>query len=399
LRPFWPFVSRHHSNRTEQATPQPKPYMTNPTRPHEIAFVITELEVGGAERCLTNLVLRIDKKRFHPTVFVLAPTPARRDLIDQLNEAGIATHFFGATTIAQSWSVLKSLAKRLQHLAPDLVQTFMFHANVLGSRAARRARVPHIVHGMRVADPSKWRKRIEKVCARDVDRVVCVSASVADYLQHAGYDPEQLTVIPNGIDIRQYATGTSRHSLTLPIDFNRRKMVVVSRLHEQKGINWLLKVLPDVFEQFLDADLLLVGTGPAEAHLKSICQQLGLTSRVHFLGWRGDVPDILQASDLFLLPSRWEGMSNALLEAMASGLPVVSTRAEGSLELLGPLADQQSVAYGDSDALLNRISNILRSPQQAKELGDLNRRRSELFSLDRMVSSYENLYAEILAGR
>ena len=368
-------------------------------RPHRIAFIITELEVGGAERCLTNLVLRMDKNRFQPSVYSLAPPPSpdRSALVDQLRTAAIDTQFLGARSIAQAWSTLRTLQNRLRAQAPDLVQTFLFHANVLGSRAAKAARVPRIVHGVRVADPAHWRQMVERYCARDVDRVVCVSQSVATFLHSkAGYPFNRLIVIPNGIDGSLYANRAVVQPDQLPVANDQRIIVVVARLHAQKGIEWLIKSMPHVFATFPDVQLWIVGSGPDSSQLVTLCQQLRLASRVHFLGWRNDVADILAASDLFLLPSRWEGMPNALLEAMASGLPVVATRAEGTAELLGPLGDEQLVDFGEGEQLIASITSKLRAPQQAKDLGKKNRRQAATFSLDRMVRAYEDLYEEIL---
>ena len=119
----------------------------------------------------------------------------------------------------------------------------------------------------------------------------------------------------------------------------------VGRLEKQKGVNWLIESAPLWLAELPDCHLLLVGDGPMRATLESAAAASGLGERIHFAGWRADVPEILAASDLLVLPSAWEGMPNVVLEAMASRRPVVATDVEGVRELLGPGADLQTVPY------------------------------------------------------
>jgi L-malate glycosyltransferase len=126
-----------------------------------------------------------------------------------------------------------------------------------------------------------------------------------------------------------------------------------------------------------------------------LAARLGIAHRVRFLGFRDDVSDLLAAADLLVLPSRWEGMPNVVLEAMVSGLPVVATRAAGVMELLGPLADQQTIPLGDGQALTDAIVRIAEQPGLASKLGQANRQRAaDQFSLDRMIQAYAELYQQ-----
>ena len=142
-----------------------------------------------------------------------------------------------------------------------------------------------------------------------------------------------------------------------------------------------------------DCDLLLVGDGPERTKLQQDVVRLGISDRVHFAGWQADVPPILAAAELLVLPSNWEGMPNVVLEAMAAGKPVLATRAEGVVELLGPGADEQTIPIGDKRALVARARSLLANPSRANELGAQNRSRAEAeFSLDRMIARFEDLY-------
>jgi starch synthase (maltosyl-transferring) len=133
--------------------------------------------------------------------------------------------------------------------------------------------------------------------------------------------------------------------------------------------------------------------------LKAICERSEIADRVHFVGWRPDVPEILAASDLLVLPSVWEGMPNIVLEAMASRRPVVATDVEGVRELLGPAGEEQIVPYGDSQALADKIVKLMYNRELAAEIGGQNRRRAEEnFAISRMVTAYENLWESLATG-
>ena len=121
-------------------------------------------------------------------------------------------------------------------------------------------------------------------------------------------------------------------------------------------MQWLIETAPAWLERLPNCDLLVVGEGPLRRPLEATCQAKGIAGRVHFAGWRTDVPEILAATDLLVLPSAWEGMPNVVLEAMASRRPVVASDVEGVRELLGAAAPQQTVRYGDAQDLIGQSS-------------------------------------------
>jgi glycosyltransferase involved in cell wall biosynthesis len=371
-----------------------------PTAPHRVAFVITELEVGGAERCLTNLVLGLDRRRFDPIVYSLWPRPApeQSELVNQLEAAGVPVQFVGLRFPRQLHLGSRKLTRLLAAQRPDLLQTFLFHANVLGAFSGWRMKVPRIVQGMRVADCTAWRMMLERMTARFVDRIVCVSHSVETVARDTVRLPaKKLCVIPNGIDLGHFPAPHSIDFGEFGIPTGKRIMTAIGRLHAQKGLDWLLNSISPVLAEFADVDLVIVGRGPDEESLRGLAASQPLAGRVHFLGWRPDVPAILRGSTLLVLPSRWEGMPNVVLEAMASRLPVVATQVEGVSEILGSMADHQVVRFGDDPGLVMRIASILRDPRLAQQLGEQNRSRVEQeFGLPQMVTRYEQLYSELL---
>ncbi len=361
-----------------------------------IAFCITGLQIGGAERTLVELASRLDRQRFQAVVYSLGPRPAGNgpSLADELDRAGIETHHLGAKSVWALPATLRRLTDLLKDYQPDVLQTFLFHANVLGSWAARRAGVPRVVTGIRVAEPRAWHRWVARQTAHWADRHVCVSQSVADFtVQVTGLDPQSLLVIPNGVDVSRFAQAVPVDLSLLGVPAGRSAFACVGRLDAQKGIDWLLDLLPGVFAGRQTHDLLLVGAGPEEPALRAEAARLGIVDRVHFAGLRADIPAILAAIDALVLPSRWEGMPNVLLQAMATGKPVLATDVEGVAELLGPAGADQMVPRSDPQAFSGKLLALLGEPSLRAQLGGQNAHRiAEQFTIERMVTAYERLY-------
>ncbi|MBP85872.1 MAG: hypothetical protein CMJ64_04005 [Planctomycetaceae bacterium] len=362
-----------------------------------IAFVITELDVGGAERCLTRVVTGLDKQRFDPHVFSLWHRPAagKDSLVREIESAEIPVRFLNARSVSQVWRSRNALKREFQERRIDIVQNFLFRANVLGTSAARAAGVSRVLLGVRVADPSRRRTVLEKRAARQADRVVCVSDSVAEFAASRwACSSEKLAVIPNGVDLERYPAKQPVDLSSLGIPSGRRVLIAIGRLHRQKGFDWLLELAPDLLRELPQHDLVIVGDGKEQAALRKQVDDAQLTNRVHFVGHRLDVPELLAASDALLLPSRWEGMPNVLLEAMASKLPVVATRVEGAEQVLGDLATEQTVSFGAGSDFIEAVSRIV---LHREELGQKNRLRVESgLSVETMIRQYEELYESLL---
>ncbi len=375
--------------------------VANPIR---IGLCIPELEPGGAERCLVELATRLDRRQFDPVVYCLGPRPAGNpsSLADRLEQAGLPVVCFAARAARSAPRVLWQLERRLRADRIQLLQTFLFHANLLGAIAARRAGVQRVVSGIRVAEhASRWHLRLARWADSCVDRHVCVSQSVREFSATVGGLPaEKLLVIPNGVDVSRFATAVACPREQMQLGPGRRALLCVGRLEQQKGVDWLLSLLPTVLRQAPRHDLVVVGDGPQRGALERQAQASAeLAGRVHFLGYRDDVPALLAAADLLLLPSRWEGMPNVVLEAMAAGKPVVARAVEGVAELLGPQADSQVARCQGDDAQVfsEKLLALLNDPGLACELGVQNQRRArEQFSFEAMATAYALLYRSLL---
>jgi glycosyltransferase involved in cell wall biosynthesis len=363
--------------------------------------VITELEPGGAERCLVNLATRIDRARFDPVVYSIQPRPARGkdQLVLQLEAAGVPVRFAEIRSKWEAPLAIGRMKKLLGEQQPQIVQNFLFHANMLGTLAAQGIGVPHVLLGIRVADPRQTRAWIERRMAKGAAKIVCVSQSVADDCRKRGYPAEKLVVIPNGVDAERFMAAKPIDLTALGLPAGRKAIVFVGRMHVQKDLHELIAVSPELLTKLPEHDLVIVGEGPQRSALERLAGELSIESRVHFVGWRADVPEILAASEMLVLPSRWEGMPNVVLEAMAAGRPVVATTAEGVVELLGDQSVSQSVPVGNMPDFANRVLQFVQNPQFASELGAVNRERVlQEFSLQKMVWKYEQLFESFVSA-
>jgi glycosyltransferase involved in cell wall biosynthesis len=370
--------------------------------PLHVAFCITELNVGGAERCLVELATRLDRERFAPSVACLGPRPAGNAaaLATKLDAAGVPVHFFNARGPVSAPRVFWQLRRQWRVNRPDIVQTFLWHANALGTLAAWSAGVPRIVTGLRVAEPHRrWRRPLERLVGRLADRHVAVSEGVAKFArQRIGLQANKIVVIPNGVSMPDELVAPADLT-SLGVPPGRRAIAFVGRLDAQKGVEWLLEQAPQLFKRLPQHDLLIIGTGPLEHRLRSRAQRLAVTERLHFAGWRDDVPNILAAIDLLVLPSQWEGMANVVLEAMAAARPIVAFDVEGIAEALGDDASQQIAAREDRDGFIERLVEIAANFDLQASLGLANRDRvKRQFAVENMVARFERLYLELVAN-
>lgn len=366
--------------------------------PRKLAFCITELHWGGAERSLCELARRLDKSRFEVTVYSLQSRPENEEAscVPLLEAAEIPVRFLDMRGKASFFSGFFRLRRLLRENRPELLMSFLFHANFLGRLAARSLGIRHVVSGIRVAEQRqsggyRCHLALDRWTSRWVERYVCVSEAVAAFsVKTGGLPPEKIEVIPNGVSVfDSQAFGPKEN-----------RMIFVGRLDEQKGLDWFFETVPRWLPKLPDWELWIVGDGPLRKPLTDLWLSPHfdpVRKRVKLLGWQAKVPELLGGSRILVLPSRWEGMPNVVLQAMSAGLPVVAARAEGVLEVLGNLAAEQSFPFGDEAAMFELLSQLARNPEKAEELGRANLERvREHFSQDATVARYERLFLDIL---
>lgn len=292
----------------------------------------------------------------------------------------------------------------------DVVHTHSSKTGVLGRLAARLAGVPcivHTVHGFAFpAAKSRLQRQIfhamEWLGARCSHLVICLHEEDARICYEALSLPaERVAILPNGIDLNKFSPVsdgdicTLRDELGLPVD--RQLIIMVGRLWEQKDPGCLVEAYCQLWQRGDPADLILVGDGDLRQQLQQRVDAAGLQAHVHFLGWRTDTPDLLRASDIFVLPSRWEGMPLAILEAMGTGLPVVVSDIPGNRHLVEHKQQGLLFAMGDSAALADALSKLIVNPDLRASLGKNARQKvEEQHDIRGRVKRVEMLYENVL---
>ena len=363
-----------------------------------VNFLITELRTGGAERCLTELAIGLHDRGDDVSVMSLMPLPkgSRDELVGRLREASIpiaTTNAKGLLSLPQS---TRQVRQWLASDLPDCLQTFLFHANVIGSVAARRAGVITVVGGVRVAEPNRWRSLIERRAVRGMRGIVCVSESVRKFAS-ASLSPApsvRLMTIRNGIRVERFRDATPLDWGAFGLAPEGRVILFLGRLHHQKGLDLLLDVAPSLLRLHPNWRLAIVGEGPLEKNVRKTIATLP-EGQACLLPWQSDVARLYAAADVIISPSRYEGLPNVVLESMAAGRTVLAADVEGVAELLGPNAPAQTFPPGDRGSMVERLDQLLTSGD-LNEIGEANRVRAEReFSIDRMVDSYRELYQQL----
>lgn len=366
---------------------QPMPEATR----MRIQYVIATLDRAGAEGQLTALLTRLDRTRFEPHLVCLTRGGPHAS---SLEAAGVPYEIIGKTS-KLDLRPLGRLYRHLRRFRPHVLHTWMFTANAFGRAAGILARVPVRIASERAVDTWKtWPYHLaDRVLAPWTHCIVANCEAVRKFVEHhVPLDAARLCVIPNGVDTRRFLP--REHGPADPVTF-----CAIGRLAPQKRMDLVLKALAGLGQHGVRARLLILGEGPLAGELHALAESLGVAPRVE---WRGAVDDVTAAlleSDVFVLASDWEGMPNVALEAMASGLPVVATAVDGSVELVKDCETGLLTRPGDAAGLAAAMERCATSAELRQRLGRTGRMRAESeFSMDRMVERYQSLYERLGAG-
>jgi glycosyltransferase involved in cell wall biosynthesis len=247
-------------------------------------------------------------------------------------------------------------------------------------------------------DKPGWQRWLDRRTAFIADRVVVNAEDVMrSAIRKEGVRKEQIVYIPNGVG--SMAPGKSRESMraSLGIPANAKVIGAVGRLHASKGHDVLVAAFARLAAEMPDAYLAIAGDGGLRGRLEQQIADLRLAGRAHLLGVRDDIPDLLGAMDIFAHPSRWEGMPNALMEAMAAGLPVVASSVDGIKTLIRDNETGILVKSGAIGDLAAQLRRLILDDGFAMQLGRrAAQEMKEQFGLDRMCDAYDTLYRNLL---
>jgi glycosyltransferase involved in cell wall biosynthesis len=363
--------------------------------PVPIAVVLNSFHAGGTEHQMTQLICRLDSRVFDVHVACLAREGALRGRVEA---AGLSITEFpihslkSASTAGQMWR----FARWCREHGIQVVQACDFYANVFALPAAALARVPVRIGSRRdvfMPERTPAQQRLQGYSYQFAHRVVANSSAAVDRLIEEGVLDRKIAHIANGLDLDRYDTGARAAR-------PRRVITTVANLRQGKGHDVLLKAAAHVIRRIPDVTFQIVGDGPQREELERLASTLRISAQVHFLGYRDDVPALLQQSDVFAFPSFMEASPNAVLEAMAAGLPIVATRVGGIPEVIEHERTGLLVAPGDDRSLAAAIVREIERPVLAAQFGDAARQVVESrFSFVRMVGEFQQLYFDELAAR
>lgn len=367
-----------------------------------ILEIIPTLDRAGAEKQLTLLAAGLPTGEFEVHVCVLT---RGGPLLEDLEKARVPT-----TVIGKRWKIDPQAFLRLKRFVadwkPDLIHTWIFAANAYGRAAGMWCKVKCLVAGERCADPWKSSRdlAIDRYLARRTARIVTNSSGVKEFYTKHGLPPEKFVVIPNGIRPPKPST-TPREVLLdeFGLPAGSRMIGLVGRLWAQKRVEdaiWAADLLKRIRD---DTHLIVLGDGPLRDKLRRFRDKVEIRDRVHFLGHRDDAWRIVPHFDVLWSTSAYEGQSNAIMEAMAHGVPVVATDIPGTRDLVVPDVTGRLVSAAKADAERRRATfakhtrQLLEDPVLAARMGAAAKARIETeFTVEKMVSAHVELYRELL---
>lgn len=354
-------------------------------------LMINTFETGGSERQCALLAQNASPAKFDVHVGCVNPRGPLAAQFGKFAQFPLGGSLFG-------WRSLRSrfaLARHLRQNHIRVAHAFDFYANLTMIPAARLARVPIVIGSHRqlgdLLTPSQF--RAQAAAFRWCDAVICNSQAGADRLAAAGVAREKLAVIGNAMP----RTAFDPAPPALPRPANVLRVTMVARMNAHyKNHAGFLRIAAEVHKHMPQAEFLLVGDGPLRAEIEQQAAALGLGARVTFLGDRRDISAILASTNLAVLTSDSEGLSNVILEAMAAGVPVIAYAVGGNPELVN--SDRGAlIPAGNESEFASAICRVLSDHSLRREQGRNARCfAEENFSLDRVCRQYEDLYVRLL---
>jgi glycosyltransferase involved in cell wall biosynthesis len=356
--------------------------------------------IGGQERQTVLNVRTMDRARYEPVVAVLHMDGEH---LADLEAAGVRPVVFdvGRRMIRPNtaWQVAR-IVRFVQAESIGLIHPQDVYTNVLGTLAARLSGVPVIVTRVDLGHHLVgYRRPLLELASRHADRVLVNALCIRDLAMREGVSADRIAVVRNGVDLRELDR-QARRAPDAPAPAPGAFVCVANMHHPVKGQGDLLVATREVLRVRPDARLVLVGEGVRRPLLERQARHLGIAARCHFLGHRRDAPSILARALAGVSASYSEGISNAILEAMAMRLPVVSTAVGGSPELVREGQNGFLVPPGAPAALARRMLDLLRDERLRRRMGERGRRIVEQeFGLEQMRLSYDALYGDLTGAR
>ena len=359
--------------------------------PKRILHVIDSFDLGGAQEALVNLVAFADRSRFEPEV---AAMHGRGVYWERFRALGVPVHSLSPHKFAPLyvWNLLRLLLTRDY----DIVHCHLIASNLVAKPLAAlvgvAVRFNHDQANDEYRQRDKVRLALDKWTNRLSTHICAVSASIVDFLvKHERVPPEKISLVHNAIDLRRFTPAPERRAalrseMQLPAD--APVVAGIGRLNYQKNFALFLDVAAEVRRTHPRAIFVIAGTGPEERALRESAGE-----NVRFLGFVADTARLYDAVDFLLMPSRFEGLPMALLEAMAMRVPVIASRLDGIAEVIDDGVDGLLAEPGARDEFAAHLRTLLDDPARAAQLAERAAQKvAASFSAERMAREVEALY-------
>lgn len=364
-----------------------------------ILHVVPTLDQSGAEKQLALLATHLPRDRFETHVCAVT----RGGFYEHaLRDAGVPVYVVGKRA---RWDpfCLRRLTNRIREIRPDVVQTWMFTGNSYGRVAAKLAGVRRIVASERCIDEWKsgYHLAVDRFLARWTDRFAVNSEGIARFYEKSGIPSDRIRTIQSAVDPRDRPRGIDPAAMRRAIGAPEEAPLIgfVGRLWPQKRVQDLIWAADVLRLSGWSFRVVVVGDGPRRASLERFADSLEIRPIVQFLGHRSDAREIIESLDLLVLPSKFEGLPNVVLEAMQSAKPVVATRIAGTSEAVVDGETGILVPPRQPLELARGIRTILADPELGMRMGRAGQARVEReFRLDSMIQGYAELYEELIGS-
>lgn len=358
---------------------------------------------GGAERLAAKITLALDRDQFEPAVVMTRPGPRAAAAALELTEAGIPVHTLARRRGKVSPLALLELVRLLRRERVDVLHAHKHGPNVWAAVAGRLAGVPVIVTHEHTWSWHGERLRVfldRQVVARLTTVHLAVSREDQRRMTEVEkIDPRKTRFVPNGILSPRPASSGAAVRASLGIAADAPIVLTVSVLRAQKALDVLVAAADLLRKRVPSIQVLIAGGGDEEERLRQLIHERGLDGTVRLIGRRSDVPELLEAADVLVSTSDFEGSPLAVMEYMAAGKAIVATRVGGVPDLIADGVHGLLVEPRDPPAFANAVTSLLEDPARARSLGSAAKlRQREEFTLDAMVRTLSDLYCELLAS-
>jgi glycosyltransferase involved in cell wall biosynthesis len=367
-----------------------------------ILFLITGLNTGGAEMQVYQVVKALQAKKagFHPVIVSLLPLGP---VGQKLQEEEFTVYSLDMDRGKPSIAAVSRLNRIMKKESIQIIHSHMYHANLLGRLMKLfhpGVKLVNTIHNINIG--GRHRERILQLTNRMADSITIISQTAREHFVKVGaVRPEKLLFLPNGVNTNLYqgkaaARDIIRSSLNIGTAFT---WLAIGRFDEQKNYHNLLKSFQLVLKEEKNTKLLLVGIGPQLDEMKQLANKLEILEYVHFLGYRADIPDVMSASDAYVMSSDWEGMPLVLQEASSVGLPIVCTDVGGNKEVVISEKTGFIVRPKSHSALAEGMLQLLQlDDEERKQMGQAGKEYMQaVYELDRVADRWNALYKQVLS--